>query len=110
MFDYRKYNVWQKSHSLVIDVYAITATCPNTEKLNLVSQINRAAASIPTNIIEGCGRESQKELIRSLLISSGSAHEFEYLNLLSTDLNFIKKYHLKSYFWTKLKSRKCWHH
>ena len=91
MVDYREYNVWQKSHSLVIDVYAVTANFPKTEQFNLISQINRAAVSIPTNIVEGCGRETQKELIRFLYISSGSAHELEYLILLSTDLNFIKK-------------------
>ena len=91
MVDYRKYNVWQKSHSLVIDVYAVTTNFPKTEQFNLISQINRAAVSIPTNIVEGCGRETQKELIRFLYISSGSAHELEYLILLSSDLNFIKK-------------------
>ncbi len=91
MVDYRKYNVWQKSHRLVIDIYAVTTNFPKTEQFNLISQINRAAVSIPTNIVEGCGRETQKELIRFLYISSGSAHELEYLILLSTDLNFIKK-------------------
>lgn len=91
MSDYRKYNVWQKSHSLVIDVYAVTTTFPKAEQFNVISQINRAAVSIPTNIVEGCGRETQKELIRFLYISSGSAHELEYLILLSTDLNFIEK-------------------
>ena len=75
----------------MIDVYAVTANFPKTEQFNLISQINRAAVSIPTNIVEGCGRETQKELIRFLYISSGSAHELEYLILLSSDLNFIKK-------------------
>lgn len=91
MIDYRKYNVWQKAHHLVLEIYRTTATFPKTEQFNLVSQINRAAVSIPTNIVEGCGRETQKELIRFLYISSGSAHELEYLILLSTDLKFIEK-------------------
>jgi len=91
MIDYKKYNVWQKAHQLVLDVYVITATFPKTEQFNLISQINRAAVSVPTNIAEGCGRETQKELIRFLYIASGSAHELEYLILLSTDLKFISK-------------------
>ena len=89
MIDYRKYNVWQKAHQLVLEMYAVTSLFPKSEQFNLVSQINRAAVSIPTNIVEGCGRETQKELIRFLYISSGSAHELEYLILLSTDLKFI---------------------
>ena len=86
MVDYRKYKVWQKSHQLVLDIYAITSNFPKEEQFNLVSQINRAAVSIPTNIAEGCGRETQKELIRFLYISSGSAHELEYLLFLSIEL------------------------
>jgi len=91
MIDYRKYNVWQKAHQLVLDIYLVTAKFPKTEQFNLITQINRAAVSVPTNIVEGCGRETQKELMRFLYISSGSAHELEYLILLSTDLNFIEK-------------------
>ena len=91
MIDYKKYNVWQKAHQLVLDMYVITATFPKTEQFNLISQINRAAVSVPTNIAEGCGRETQKELIRFLYIASGSAHELEYLILLSTDLKFLQK-------------------
>jgi four helix bundle protein len=89
MVDYRKYKVWQKLHQLVLDVYAITSHFPKEEQFNLVSQINRAAVSKPTNIAEGCGRETQKELIRFLYISSGSAHELEYLLFLSIELKII---------------------
>jgi four helix bundle protein len=91
MIDYKKYIVWQKSHSLVIKVYELTSTFPKSEQYNLVSQINRAVVSIPTNIAEGCGRETQKELIRFLYISSGSTHELEYLIFLSSDLKLIEK-------------------
>jgi four helix bundle protein len=91
MIDYRKYNVWQRGHQLVLDVYKLTATFPKSEQFNLVSQINRACLSIPTNIAEGCGRQTQKELIRYLYISSGSAHELEYLLFVSTELNFVEK-------------------
>lgn len=91
MIDYKKYNVWQKSDQLVLDIYPITATFPKSEQFNLISQINRASVSIPTNIAEGCGSETQKELMRFLYISSGSAHELEYLILVSKDLKFINE-------------------
>ncbi|RXR21045.1 four helix bundle protein [Flavobacterium amnicola] len=91
MIDYRKYNVWQKGHQLVLDVYKLTSTFPKSEQFNLISQINRASLSIPTNIAEGYGRQTQKELIRFLYISSGSAHELEYLLFVSTELNFVEK-------------------
>lgn len=89
MIDYRKYNVWKKSHQLVLDVYSVTSNFPKVEQFNLISQINRAVVSIPTNIAEGC-RETQKELIRFLYISSGSTHELEYLVFLSTELNYLE--------------------
>lgn len=90
MIDYRKYNVWKKSHQLVLDVYSITSKFPKAEQFNLISQINRAVVSIPTNIAEGCGRETQKELIRFLYVSSGSTHELEYLLFLSTELKYLE--------------------
>ncbi len=91
MVDYKKYVVWQKSHQLVLDVYKHTSIFPKSEQFNLVSQINRAVVSVPTNIAEGCGRETQKELVRFLYISSGSAHELEYLLYLSKELKFLKE-------------------
>ena len=98
MVDYKNYKVWQKSHELVIDIYQITSTFPKSEQFNLVSQINRASLSVPTNIVEGCGRETQKELIRFLYISSGSAHELEYLILVSNELKFISTKDSKTLF------------
>jgi four helix bundle protein len=89
MVDNKNYTVWKKAHALVLDIYKTTRAFPSEEKFNLISQINRAALSIPTNIVEGCGRETQKEFLRFLYISSGSAFELEYLILVSTDLNFI---------------------
>ena len=89
MYDYRKYTVWQKSHQLVLKTYGLTNNFPKNEQYNLTSQINRAALSIPTNIAEGCGRNGQKELIRFLNISSGSATELDYLFLVAKDLGFI---------------------
>tara|TARA_Y100000814_G_C12065729_1_gene311189 strand:- start:176 stop:541 length:366 start_codon:yes stop_codon:yes gene_type:complete len=91
MKDYKKFLVWQKAHQLTLEIYRVTKNFPKSEQFNLISQINRASLSIPTNIAEGCGRESQKELIRFLYISSGSANEMEYFLLVSKDLGFIEK-------------------
>ncbi len=89
MVNYKNYKVWQKSHSLVFEIYKVLQHLPKEEQFNLNSQIRRATISIPTNIAEGCGRETQKELIRFLYISSGSAHELDYLILVSSELKLI---------------------
>ena len=57
MKDFRKLQVWEKAHQLALALYQVTASFPRDETYGLVSQIRRAAASIPSNIAEGCGRE-----------------------------------------------------
>jgi four helix bundle protein len=61
MKDFRSLKVWEKSHSLTLDVYKVTAGFPKEELFGLTSQIRRSCASIPTNISEGCGRGSNAE-------------------------------------------------
>ncbi len=89
MRDFRKYEVWQLSHSLVLEVYNISKTFPKEEQFNITSQLRRACASIPTNISEGCGRNSDREFNHFLNIALGSSSETEYLMILSKDLNLI---------------------
>ncbi|WP_395061251.1 four helix bundle protein [Flavobacterium sp.] len=89
MRDFKKYEIWQLSHSLTLEVYKITSNFPKQETYGLTSQIRRATASIPTNISEGCGRNSDKEFNHFLNIALGSANETEYLLILSKDLNYI---------------------
>lgn len=89
MRDFKKYDIWQLSHSLTLEVYKITSDFPKEELYALTSQIRRAAASIPTNISEGCGRNSDKEFNQFLNIALSSANETEYLLILSKDLNYI---------------------
>ncbi len=75
----------------MLEIYKTTRKFPDSEKFNLVSQINRTALSILTNIVEGCGRETQKEFALFLHIASGSAFELEYLIFVSFELKFIEK-------------------
>lgn len=89
MQDYRKLQVWQRSHSLTIEVYQITNDFPREELFGLTSQIKRAISSVPANIAEGCGRNSNKEFAQFLNISLGSLNESTYFLLLAKDLNYI---------------------
>ncbi|MEY4835561.1 MAG: hypothetical protein RI980_1676 [Bacteroidota bacterium] len=90
MRDFKKYDIWQLSHELTLEVYKITSGFPKEELFGLTSQIRRAVSSIPTNISEGCGRNSDKEFNQFLNIALGSASETEYLLTLSKDLNYIE--------------------
>lgn len=89
MRDLRKLQVWEKAHQLTLAMYKATTTFPQTELYGLTSQIRRASASIPTNIAEGCGRDTETELARFMHIAAGSASELEYHLLLAHDLNFL---------------------
>lgn len=89
MRDFREYKVWEKAHSLTLDIYKATATFPRAEMYGLTSQLRRASSSIPANIAEGCGRGGNAELARFLQIGMGSASELEYHILLAHDLTFM---------------------
>jgi four helix bundle protein len=62
MRDFQKLMIWQKSHSLTIKIYTVTQSFPKQELYGLTSQMRRSAASVPTNIAEGCSRDSIPEL------------------------------------------------
>jgi four helix bundle protein len=94
MKDFRKLQVWEKAHQLALALYHVTASFPRDETYGLVSQIRRAASSIPSNIAEGCGRNGDPELSRFCTIARGSASELEYQLLLARDLKLIQ---LKDY-------------
>jgi len=89
MKDFRSLRVWEKSHSISLEIYKITTRFPKEEQFNLTSQIRRAITSVPTNLAEGCGRGSDKDFKRFVQIAMGSASEAEYLILLCKDLNYI---------------------
>ena len=89
MRDFKKYDVWNISHEFVLRIYDLTEQIPEKEKYQLITQLQRAAYSIPSNFSEGCGRESDKDFNRFIQMALGSAHELEYFILLSKDLNYI---------------------
>jgi len=76
--------------SLAKGIYKLTADFPKEETYGLVSQIRRAAVSIPSNIAEGAARNSNKEFIQFLYVSLGSLAELETQLLLSKELGFLK--------------------
>lgn len=90
MRDFIKLKVWEKAHRLTLQVYRITKNFTSDERFGLTVQLRRAAASVPTNIAEGCGRDSERELARFMSIAAGSASEVEYQLLLACDLNYIQ--------------------
>ena len=91
MRNYRKYEVWNLGHEISLEVYKLTKIFPKEEIYGLTNQMKRAAYSIPSNIAEGCGRESGQEFKRYLTISRGSASELEYFTFLAKDLGYLKE-------------------
>ena len=75
--DYKGLKVWQKSMDLVIEIYNLTKNFPNDERYRLTDQMKRAVISVPSNIAEGHGRNSDKDFIKFLTISRGSLIELE---------------------------------
>lgn len=82
--------VYQKSMDFIVKIYSITTLFPHEEKYGLVSQLRRAAVSIPTNISEGVSRNSTKDYIRFLYISLGSVSETECLLEISIRLSYCE--------------------
>ena len=74
---YRDLIAWQRARDLVREVYLLTATFPVGERFGLVSQMDRSAVSIPSNIAEGYGRATTQDYLHFLRIARGSAYELE---------------------------------
>ena len=89
MRPHQKLLAWQESIHLVNDIYQITMSFPESEKFGITSQLRRASVSIACDIAEGPVRNSNKEFIRFLYISSGSLSEVETLLIISNKLGLL---------------------
>lgn len=95
MKTYRDLIVWQKSMTLVTDVYKATRTFPREEVYALVSQLRRCAISIPSNIAEGYGRKSTGDYVRFLQIAMGSLFEIQTQLEIARNLEFLSQDHFE---------------
>lgn len=91
MKNFHDIKVWHRAHDFVLKIYKVTETFPREETYGLTSQIRRSAASVPTNIAEGCGRNTDAELGRFMEIASGSASELDYQFLLAMDIGLLAR-------------------
>ena len=89
MQNYKQLKVWKKAHSFNLLVYEVTLLFHKEELYSLTNQLRRAASSIPANIAEGCGKNSNQEFAHYLNIALGSANESEYFLILSKDLKYL---------------------
>jgi len=89
MHEYKKLKIWNDSIELVTNVYLVTKTFPDSERYGLISQINRCAVSIPSNIAEGAGRNTNGEFKHFLGIANGSCYELETQLLVAKNLGYI---------------------
>lgn len=96
MKDHKDLIVWQKSMELTRIIYTLTKRFPQGEIFGLTNQIRRAVVSIPSNIAEGFGRNSDKQFIHFLKIAKGSVAELETQLLISRDLSYLTAKDAKS--------------
>jgi len=89
MQNYKDLKVWEKAHRFTLTVYEVVKLFPKEEIYSLTNQLRRSASSIPANIPEGCGKNSQPEFAHYLTIALGSANESEYFLILSKDLKYL---------------------
>ncbi|MGE0089306.1 MAG: four helix bundle protein [Bacteroidales bacterium] len=91
MHNFKELIVWQKARKLVKNIYIILKDFPDHEKFGIISQIRRASISIPANIAEGAGRNTDNDFGRFLDIANGSSFELETLLILSVDLDYLSE-------------------
>ncbi len=96
MHNFKELKIWQMSRGLVKDIYDVTRHLPHEELFILTSQMRRAAISIPSNISEGAGRNSDKEFVRFIDIARGSSFELETQLFLCYDQNYLTEIELNT--------------
>ncbi len=87
--------VWKKAIDLTKSVYLLCTELPNDEKFGLINQIKRSVVSIPSNIAEGAGRNSDKEFLHFLGIAQGSSFELLTQLILCYELNLTEESKVK---------------
>jgi four helix bundle protein len=90
MHNLKELKIWHKAIDLSMEIYRLTAHFPKEEKYGLISQIRRSAVSVPSNIAEGAGRNSDNEFIHFLGISNGSSYELQTQLIISKNLGLIE--------------------
>ena len=96
MRDHRKLKAFELADALVLEVYRATKSFPKDELYGLTSQLRRAAVSVPTNIVEGCGRGTPKEYLHFLRVAFASLREVGYLLDLAHRLGYLSAEHNES--------------
>jgi four helix bundle protein len=89
MHNFKELKVWRAGIDLSKSIFILTKKFPTEERFGLISQMTRAAVSIPSNIAEGCGRKSNKELYQFLNIALGSAFELETQLIIAREFDYI---------------------
>lgn len=95
MRKYKHLDIWNKAILLVDEIYNLTKVFPKEEMFGLSQQMKRAAVSIPSNIAEGAGRNSELQFIQFLSIASGSATELETQSIIANRQNYISNEQLE---------------
>ena len=96
MADFARLRVWRKAHALVLNVRDVAATIRGAQNSSLRNQMNRAAMSIPTNIVEGRGQKSGAEFARFLGYALNSSSELEYHLIVARDIRVIRESDFRS--------------
>jgi four helix bundle protein len=91
MHNFRRLHVWQKAHSVAVEIERLVMQIPRRDNAELISQLRRAATSIPANIVHGSGLASDRDFARFLGIALASAAEVEYHLELAADTNRIPR-------------------
>ncbi len=89
MRDHRQLLAFMKARDLALEVYRATSQFPREEQFGLTSQIRRSAVSVPSNLVEGCARQSEKDFMRFVDMALGSARELEFQLDLAQQLGFL---------------------
>jgi four helix bundle protein len=92
MRDHTKLRAFELADQVATAIYRCTANFPREEQFGLTSQMRRAAISVPSNIVEGCARDSNSDYIRFLDIAFGSLRELEYQASLAHRLGYLSDY------------------